>query len=176
MSFINLLMSCNCISLKCENSLIETSILHNFDNTHILLYNKEKAQYIGKTDLGYDYYLFQFDNKKIYIKRNQNGFGICTNTKELDLNELYIGIMSKSPNFNKINRTLSLIDSPNTKIYILNDGLKIIHLHSNYNTNEPNKEVCVHNSEYILLFNNYYTVLSYNISSGFSLMTNKYSL
>jgi hypothetical protein len=175
MNFINLLMSCNCITLKSENSLIETSILHNFDNTHILLYNKEKAQYIGKIESGYDYYLLEFNNKKIYIKRNQNGFGICTNTKELDLNELYIGIMNKSPNFNKINRTLSLIDSPNTKIYILNDGLKIIHLHSNYNTNESN-EVYVHNSEYILLFNNYYTVLSYNNFSGYSLISKKISL
>ena len=176
MKLINLLLSCNCISVKCENSIIDDDILDNFNESHILLYNNEKAQYIGKNKIGYDYYLFEFNKKKFYIKRNHNGFGICTNTKELDLDELDIGIMNKLPNVNKLSKTLSSLDSPNVKLYILSDGLKIVHLHSNYNRYESNDDLHVHNSEYILIYDKYYTVLSFNILAGCSLIYKKVNL
>ncbi len=178
MNFLTWLLSCNCISVKCENCIIELNILDNFDDSYILLYNKEKVQYIGRTDSGYDYYLLEFNKKKFYIKRNQNGFGICTNTKELDLDELQIGTINKLPNLNKINKTLSLLDSPNIKIYVLSDGLKIVHLHSNYNgnCNESNNDINVHNSEYILIYNNFYTILSYNILNGCALFSKKINI
>lgn len=145
-----------------------------------ILKNDELIEYKGIVN-GYKYYLFEHENKKYYIKISSDGFGICKNFEELNNSDLNVGHITKIPSREKLMKSLYLLKSSDKSIYILDGGLEISHINSTYfhsingdpTTYDKYKKSKVSTFEYLLAYDNIYTVLSYNNNHDLSLLGKK---
>jgi len=140
-----------------------------------LLKNGELIEYKGKGKVkgkNFDYYLFKFGNKKIYIKKSVNGFSLCNNLEELYDDKMMFGQLSKIPDQGKLLKSSEMIKRLDRTIYVLNDGLHLCHINSTYIKTFEEK-VSVLTFEYLLVYYNFSCVLMYNHNTGFGLIDYK---
>lgn len=135
------------------------------------LKNGELIEYKGKGK-NYDYYLFEFGDRKIYIKKSENGFSLCNNLDELYDEKLLFGQLSKIPDQGKLLKSSEMIKRQDKTIYTLNDGLRLCHINSTYiQTLEEKQSVLTF--EYLIVHYNFSCVLMYNHYTGFGLIEYK---
>ncbi len=136
----------------------------------VKLSNGEKIQFMGYINNN-PYYLFSNDQIIFYlIIKIDQGFGICFDKTELESDLLYTYVPNKIPNNRKIYITLSQMYYPVSNIiFHLEDGLKIGHISSNYS-----KEIIPGNSvecsEYLLVYGNQMSIISYHYLRGYSII------
>lgn len=183
-SFINILKCMNVFDSKNQIDIITPK--QEIEDIFIKptnLKNDELIEYKGIINDN-KYYLFEHDKKKYYIKISNEGFGICKNLEELNQPDFYIGHITKIPSREKLLRSLQMQKTLDKSIYILDGGLEISHINSTYiHSSEENmssydklKKSKVLTFEYLLVYENIYTVLSYNHIYDLSLLSKKIKL
>lgn len=162
-------------SEKIENEII-SNITDNFSKgKYITLSNGEIIQLIGYIE-ECPYFLFSFDPYKFYLKYIKNiGFSIVYDTVQLTIPHLNIGKVEKLPNIHKLSITTNLINNiDNINIFNLEQILKIGHINTVYTKNNNDQQFkikkSINNSEYLLIYNEFRSILSFSILTGYSIL------
>ncbi len=176
-------MSFLCISFKretidCQNEFTinqrTSKIKEDFTlNKFTELSNNQKIEYKGEIN-NLSYYLVQFYDHKIYLKTIPEGFCICRNLSELnDLENIYRGDADRMPSNKKIYSAIKNFDYiSKTGLSELISGLKISHVYSNYIREDETRTSKHEYSEYVLYYNNKYSILMFHYIKGFSIFNN----
>ncbi len=174
MSFlINCLIRMSCIKMDLidnnKDKVIIQKIKDNFI-TPIILKDGDKIEFKGKILGICKYYLFEHNDKKYYIKKSSNNYGICESTDELyDNNYMSRGVISKIPSQDKLKKSYENINQ-NKNVYLLEDGLKISHINSTFTQLDKFGKQTVATFEYLLSSDDGFVVLSYNYVHGLSIV------
>ncbi len=183
-SFISMFICRNgCISRNQIDIIIESQEIKELFTKPTTLKNDELIEYKGIVNNN-KYYLFEYENKKYYIKISKEGFGICKSREELDSPNLNIGQITKIPSREKLLKSLQMLKNFDKSVYLLDGGLEISHINSTYihgvdqniYTYDKSKKSKVSTFEYLLVYENIYTVLSYNHIYDLSLQNKKIEL
>lgn len=163
-------------------SCIEIDIFGNMNVDHIffdkindnfikptILKDGDKIEFKGEIEGICKYYLFEHSNKKYYIKKSLNKYGICESIDKLNDKIMLTGIISKIPSQDKLKKSYENINH-NKNIYVLEDGLKISHINSTFTKLDELGKQKVATFEYLLSSDDGIIVLSYNYVHGLSLV------
>ncbi len=149
--------------------------IHEKFNKPLRLKNGELIEYKGTinnpiSEEVITYYLFEFDSLKYYIKNNNKKFGICRNKEELLSDDFLSGKINKIPSIEKVNRSINNIKNKTDSVYLVEGGLTLSHTNSTFSSfhNQSGSNNLI-SFEYVMVFNNLYTVLSYSHIHGLSI-------